>query len=140
MTLVGLVPPLCDNGNMLVDGGYSAYSSLSVMYTSVLHFLCSGQSSSQTLHEKIVDSADICLGCLNAVDGYQCRFRFRRGLREYDTADRQIQLLSILQIDDNSPRNFGDTVSGIWLMINRWNPFSSARQIPPITEIQSRLA
>lgn len=27
MTLVGLVPPLCDNGNMLVDGGYSAYSS-----------------------------------------------------------------------------------------------------------------
>lgn len=36
MTLVGLVPPLCDNGNMLVDGGYSAYSSLSVLYTSVL--------------------------------------------------------------------------------------------------------
>lgn len=24
MTLVGLLPPLCDNGNMLVDGGYSA--------------------------------------------------------------------------------------------------------------------
>ena len=23
MTLVGLVPPLCDNGSMLVDGGYS---------------------------------------------------------------------------------------------------------------------
>lgn len=23
MTLVGLLPPLCDNGNMLVDGGYS---------------------------------------------------------------------------------------------------------------------
>lgn len=22
MTLVGLLPPLCDNGNMLVDGGY----------------------------------------------------------------------------------------------------------------------
>jgi len=22
MSLVGLVPPLCDNGNMLVDGGY----------------------------------------------------------------------------------------------------------------------
>jgi hypothetical protein len=24
MTLVGLLPPLCDNGSMLVDGGYSA--------------------------------------------------------------------------------------------------------------------
>lgn len=25
MTLVGLLPPLCDNGSMLVDGGYSAW-------------------------------------------------------------------------------------------------------------------
>ena len=24
MSLVGLLPPLCDNGNMLVDGGYRA--------------------------------------------------------------------------------------------------------------------
>ena len=23
MTLIGLLPPLCENGNMLVDGGYS---------------------------------------------------------------------------------------------------------------------
>ena len=23
MTLAGLLPPLCDNGGMLVDGGYS---------------------------------------------------------------------------------------------------------------------
>jgi hypothetical protein len=26
MTLVGLLPPLCDNGNMLVDGGYGKES------------------------------------------------------------------------------------------------------------------
>jgi lysophospholipid hydrolase len=44
------------------------------------------------------------------------------------------------KLDDNSPRNFGDTVSGWWLMIMRWNPFSNARTIPAITEIQSRLA
>lgn len=25
MTLVGLLPPLCDNGNMLVDGGYGKF-------------------------------------------------------------------------------------------------------------------
>ena len=25
MTLVGLLPPICDNGNMLVDGGYREY-------------------------------------------------------------------------------------------------------------------
>jgi len=29
MTLVGLLPPLCDNGNLLVDGGYSKYPVLS---------------------------------------------------------------------------------------------------------------
>lgn len=26
MTLVGLLPPLCDNGSMLVDGGYRRFS------------------------------------------------------------------------------------------------------------------
>lgn len=26
MTLVGLLPPICDNGNMLVDGGYGTPS------------------------------------------------------------------------------------------------------------------
>ncbi len=44
------------------------------------------------------------------------------------------------QIEDNSPRNYGDTVSGWWLLLNRWNPFSNARLIPAIPEIQSRLA
>lgn len=44
------------------------------------------------------------------------------------------------QIDDNSPRNFGDSVSGVWLFINRWNPFSTARNVPAITELQQRLA
>jgi len=33
MTLVGLLPPLCDNGSLLVDGGYSRY------FASVLHII-----------------------------------------------------------------------------------------------------
>ncbi|EJD03753.1 patatin-domain-containing protein [Fomitiporia mediterranea MF3/22] len=89
MTLVGLLPPLCDNGNMLVDGGYMDNLPVSTM-------LAMGAS--------VVFASDVA------------------------------------SIDDNSPRNFGDSVSGVWLFINRWNPFSSARKIPPITEIQSRLA
>ena len=28
MTLVGLLPPICDNGEMLVDGGYSMFFQL----------------------------------------------------------------------------------------------------------------
>lgn len=42
-------------------------------------------------------------------------------------------------IDDTSPRKFGDSVSGWWVLIQRWNPWSTASQIPSITEIQSRL-
>ncbi len=39
MTLVGLLPPLCDNGNMLVDGGYSAC--LGIFARSLLNYLAS---------------------------------------------------------------------------------------------------
>lgn len=39
MTLVGLLPPLCDNGNMLVDGGYSAC--LGFFARSLLNYLAS---------------------------------------------------------------------------------------------------
>ncbi|KAI9444916.1 patatin-domain-containing protein [Lactarius indigo] len=79
MTLVGLVPPLCDNGNMLVSTMFDM-------------------------------GASVVVAC------------------------------DVGSLDDNSPRNFGDTISGWWLIIMRWNPFSNARTIPAITEIQSRLA
>ncbi|CAL1694396.1 unnamed protein product [Somion occarium] len=89
MTLVGLLPPLCDNGNMLVDGGYIDNLPVSAM---------------MSMGASAVIASDVG------------------------------------SIDDNSPRNFGDSVSGWWLLVNRWNPFSNARSIPAITELQSRLA
>ncbi|KAJ3978131.1 hypothetical protein EV361DRAFT_875341 [Lentinula raphanica] len=89
MTLVGLLPPLCDNGSMLVDGGY--------------------------------------------VDNLPVAAMFSKGASAVFACD-------VGSLDDNSPREFGDHVSGWWLLINRWNPFSSARRVPAITEIQSRLA
>ncbi|KAK2461472.1 hypothetical protein APHAL10511_005935 [Amanita phalloides] len=89
MSLVGLLPPLCDNGNMLVDGGYLDNLPVSSMFS------------------------------MGASAVFAC---------------------DVGAIDDNSPRNFGDTVSGWWLLLNRWNPFSNAKLIPAIPEIQSRLA
>ncbi|KAJ7508598.1 hypothetical protein B0H11DRAFT_2304937, partial [Mycena galericulata] len=89
MTLIGLLPPLCNNGGMLVDGGYVDNLPVATMFT------------------------------MGASSVFAC---------------------DVGSLDDNTPRNFGDTVSGWWLLINRWNPFSNARLIPPITEIQSRLA
>ncbi|PFH52298.1 hypothetical protein AMATHDRAFT_57351 [Amanita thiersii Skay4041] len=89
MSLVGLLPPLCDNGNLLVDGGYLDNLPVSPMFS---------------MGASAVFASDVG------------------------------------SIDDNSPRSYGDTISGWWLLLNRWNPFSNARHVPAITEIQSRLA
>ncbi|KAJ6520332.1 hypothetical protein C8R45DRAFT_954806 [Mycena sanguinolenta] len=88
MTLIGLLPPLCNDGSMLVDGGYVDNLPVSTMFS------------------------------MGASSVFAC---------------------DVGSLDDNTPRNFGDTVSGWWLLLNRWNPLSNARLVPPITEIQSRL-
>ena len=38
MTLIGLLPPLCENGNMLVDGGYSTCNTFLVWHLSQPYF------------------------------------------------------------------------------------------------------
>ena len=43
-------------------------------------------------------------------------------------------------IDDDTPMNFGDSLSGFWALANRWNPFSSHANPPTLSEIQARLA
>ncbi|TNY20475.1 hypothetical protein DMC30DRAFT_352286 [Rhodotorula diobovata] len=88
MSLAGLLPPLCDEGDMLVDGGYVDNLPVSVM-------LAQGAAS------------------VFAVD--------------------------VGSVDDTSPRNYGESVSGWWLLVQRWNPFGKAPNIPSITEIQARL-
>ncbi|GAA6035727.1 hypothetical protein JCM8097_005671 [Rhodosporidiobolus ruineniae] len=88
MSLAGLLPPLCDEGDMLVDGGYVDNLPVSVM-------LAQGAAS------------------VFAVD--------------------------VGSVDDTSPRNYGESVSGWWLLLQRWNPFGTPTNIPNITEIQSRL-
>lgn len=39
MTLVGLLPPLCDNGQLLVDGGYSECLDFIMFQQSHSHFV-----------------------------------------------------------------------------------------------------
>ncbi|BEI83292.1 hypothetical protein CcaverHIS002_0311600 [Cutaneotrichosporon cavernicola] len=87
MTLAGLLPPLSENGMLLVDGGY-------------------------------MDNTPI--GPLRA-----------SGIRD-------IIVVDVGSIDDTSPRVYGDSVSGWWLFIQRFNPFSKAL-VPSMTEISSRL-
>jgi len=42
--------------------------------------------------------------------------------------------------DDTDLTNYGDTLSGWWLLWKRWNPFSAPVKVPSLPEIQSRLA
>ena len=89
MSLAGLLPPMCDEGNMLLDGGY-------VDNLTVSHMKSLG--------------ADVIF----AVD--------------------------VGSLDDDRPQAYGDSLSGFWASLNRWNPFSSYPNPPTLSEIQARLA
>ena len=89
MSLAGLFPPLCDEGSMLLDGGY-------VDNLTVAHMKSLG--------------ADV------------------------------IFAIDVGSLDDNLPQTFGDSLSGAWALLNRWNPFSGYPNPPTLSEIQARLA
>lgn len=89
MSLAGLLPPICDEGSMLLDGGY--IDNLTVAHMKAL-------------------GADVVF----AVD--------------------------VGSIDDNTPQMYGDSLSGFWTVVNRWNPFSACPNPPTLSEIQARLA
>ena len=42
--------------------------------------------------------------------------------------------------DDDTPQAFGDSLSGAWTLVNRWNPFSTVPNPPTLSDIQARLA
>lgn len=48
--------------------------------------------------------------------------------------------IDVGSIDDQTPQNYGDSLSGFWSVLNRWNPFSSHANPPTLGEIQARLA
>ncbi|KAK5259027.1 phosphatidylcholine and lysophosphatidylcholine phospholipase, partial [Exophiala xenobiotica] len=89
MSLAGLIPPICDDGSMLLDGGYM--DNLTVAHM-------------KSLGADLVFAVDV---------GSQ---------------------------DDDTPQQYGDTLSGFWALLNRWNPFSSIPNPPTLNDIQARLA
>lgn len=52
---------------------------------------------------------------------------------------QDIFVIDVGSVDDTSPRNYGDSVSGWWILINRFNPFYK-RSVLSMTEVSSRLA
>lgn len=43
-------------------------------------------------------------------------------------------------LDDQTPQQFGDSLSGFWALMNRWNPFSGHPNPPTLSDIQAKLA
>ncbi|KAM5447746.1 phosphatidylcholine and lysophosphatidylcholine phospholipase [Microsporum audouinii] len=89
MSLAGLLPPLCDEGSLLLDGGYVDNLTVARM---------------KSLGADVIFAVDVGA------------------------------------IDDNTPQAYGDSLSGFWTLLNRWNPFTSVPNPPTLSEIQARLA
>ncbi|KAK9361485.1 hypothetical protein V1504DRAFT_451696 [Lipomyces starkeyi] len=89
MSLAGLLPPITDNGSMLLDGGYVDNLPVSHM---------------KLLGTEVVFAVDVG------------------------------------SIDDITPMTWGDSLSGFWVLFNRWNIFSRHPNVPSMAEIQARLA
>lgn len=88
MSLAGLLPPITDNGCMLLDGGY--------------------------------------------IDNLPVDEMKSRGANVIFAVD-------VGSVDERTPMNYGDSLSGAWILFNSWNPFSKYPNIPTMSEIQMRL-
>ncbi|XP_062597846.1 patatin-like phospholipase domain-containing protein 7 isoform X4 [Saccostrea cucullata] len=53
---------------------------------------------------------------------------------------RNIFAMDVGSIDETDLTNYGDQLSGWWLLWKRWNPWASAIKVPDMAEIQTRLA
>lgn len=53
---------------------------------------------------------------------------------------KYIFAVDVGSIDDTTPMCYGDSLSGIWVLFNRWNIFSRHPNVPNLAEIQARLA
>lgn len=53
---------------------------------------------------------------------------------------KYIFAVDVGSIDDTTPMTYGDSLSGIWVLFNRWNIFSRHPNVPNLAEIQQRLA
>lgn len=53
---------------------------------------------------------------------------------------KHIVAVDVGSVDDRTPMNYGDTLSGFWVLLNRWNPFSKHPNVPNMMDIQLRLA
>nr|CAD7460763.1 unnamed protein product [Timema tahoe] len=130
MSLSGYMPPLCDpvDGHLLLDGGY-----VNNLPGSLWHYVRSSMTIAG-IFPPICDPLDGHLlvdGCyVNNVPA-----DVMRGL-----GAKYILAIDVGSQEDTDLTNYGDCLSGWWLLWKRWNPFASPVKVPNLPDIQSRLA
>ncbi|XP_073960081.1 patatin like phospholipase domain containing sws [Choristoneura fumiferana] len=130
MSLSGYMPPLCDpvDGHLLLDGGY--VNNLPGM----LWRYCRASMSIAGIFPPICDPNDGHLlldGCyVNNVPADVMR----------SLGAKHILAIDVGSQDDTDLTNYGDDLSGWWLLWKRWNPFTTPVKVPNLPDIQSRLA
>ncbi|XP_051167043.1 neuropathy target esterase sws isoform X2 [Leptopilina boulardi] len=130
MSLSGYMPPMCDpaDGHLLLDGGYVnnlpgilwKYSRASMTFAGVFPPVCDP-----------VDGHLLVDGCY--VNNVPADEMLRQGAHH-------ILAIDVGSQDDTDLTNYGDSLSGWWLLWKRWNPFAEPVKVPNLPDIQSRLA
>ncbi|KAF5279536.1 hypothetical protein FQR65_LT03358 [Abscondita terminalis] len=130
MSLSGYMPPLCDpvDGHLLLDGGYTNN------LPGQLWRYVRGSMSIVGIFPPICDPVDghmLVDGCyVNNVPADVMR----------SLGANHILAIDVGSVDDQDLTNYGDDLSGWWLLWKRWNPFTSNVKVPNLPDIQSRLA
>ncbi|KAL1131642.1 hypothetical protein AAG570_011255 [Ranatra chinensis] len=130
MSLSGYMPPLCDpsDGHLLLDGGYVnnlpgllwRYVRASMSIAGVFPPICDPKDG-----HLLID------GCyINNVPADVMRSHGARHILAIDVGSQ----------DDTDLTNYGDSLSGWWLLWKRFYPFTTPVKVPNLPEIQSRLA
>ncbi|XP_008209646.1 neuropathy target esterase sws isoform X2 [Nasonia vitripennis] len=130
MSLSGYMPPMCDptDGHLLLDGGYVnnlpgllwKYIRASMTIAGVFPPICDP-----------IDGHLLVDGCY--VNNVPADEMLRQGAHH-------ILAIDVGSQDDTDLTNYGDSLSGWWLLWKRWNPFATPVKVPNLPDIQSRLA
>lgn len=123
MSLAVFLPPLCDpdDGHMLLDGGYINNLPGEHHFAALFSYALSLFPFSNTLN--------VCLlWILKQVDVMRSR------------GAKHILAIDVGSQDNDNLTNYGDSLSGCWLLWKNWFPFTSSVKVPNLLEIQYRLA
>lgn len=123
MSVAGIFPPICDpnDGHHLIDGCYVNNVPGQVRNghkKSTLYFFLRSKHG-QCFDNIFYSSADV--------------MRTQFGAAHIIAVDVGSQ-------DDTDLTDYGDDLSGWWVLYKRYNPFTSPVKVPAIPDIQSRLA